>query len=210
MPECITCGTIVPQGTKYCPRCGAAQQPPERAVPSAGLPESKSPPPPPVWSTQSGAQSSGLEGQPVAPGQKGKRLSRGAKLAIVLAVFALVLIVLAVVFGVVFFANVIGEPADVANNYVRAVNAGDLDTAWSYLSTATQREETRSGFDSKLGDLKGAISRWNTSNINVDMTGSGRATIVMNLALRDGSSAAWDMTLVKQNGNWKIRAVSPR
>jgi len=128
----------------------------------------------------------------------------------VLAVFALVLIVLAVVFGVVFFANVIGEPADVANNYVRAVNAGDLDTAWSYLSTATQREETRSGFDSKLGDLKGAISRWNTSNINVDMTGSGRATIVMNLALRDGSSAAWDMTLVKQNGNWKIRAVSPR
>ena len=127
-----------------------------------------------------------------------------------LAVCALVLIVLAVVFGIVFFANVISAPADVANNYVKAVNAGELDTAWSYLSTATRKEETMSGFDSKLGDLKGAISKWNTSNINVDMTGSGRATIVMNLALRDGSSAAWDMTLVKHNGNWKIRAVSPR
>jgi hypothetical protein len=207
MPECVTCGTIVPEGTRYCPHCGTAQQPPERAVTSAGLLESKPPPlPPPVWSTQSAV----TEGQPIAHGRKGKGLSKGATLAIVLAVCALVLIVLAVVFGVVFFANVIGAPADVANNYVKAVNAGELDTAWSYLSTTTQKEETRSGFDSKLGDLKGAISKWNTSNINIDMTGSGRATIVMNLALRDGSTSAWDMTLVKQNSDWKIRAVSPR
>jgi len=96
----------------------------------------------------------------------------------------------------------------VANNYVKALNSGDLATAWTYISSATQKEETRSGFDSKVGALKGRLSKWNTSSVKVES--GGQATIVMDLTLTGGTKTTWDMYLVKENGEWKIAQVAPR
>jgi Domain of unknown function (DUF4878) len=143
---------------------------------------------------------------PVAVKKKG--LSRGAKIALILGASAIVLIIIAVVFGLIFFVGVIGAPADVANNYVKALNSGDLATAWTYISSATQKEETRSGFDSKVGALKGRLSKWNTSSVKVES--GGQATIVMDLTLTGGTKTTWDMYLVKENGEWKIAQVAPR
>lgn len=148
-----------------------------------------------------------MSGPPVKKG-----LSGGAKIAIGLGVCAVVLIILAIVFVVIFFANVIGAPADVSNNYVKALNTGAVATAWTYLTEETQRQETRSGFESKVGALKGQITKYNTGSINVNSQAGSPSTakVVMNLGLKDGSKATWDMYLVKENGEWKIQQVSPR
>jgi hypothetical protein len=144
---------------------------------------------------------------PPVPAKK-KGMSRGAKIALILGGCAIVLIIIAVVLAVVFFAGVITAPADAANNYVKALNSGDLSTAWTYISSATQKEETRSGFDSKVGALKGQIKTWNVSSVNVQS--GGQATIVMDLTLTDGTKITWDITLVKENDEWKIAQVAPR
>lgn len=165
-------------------------------------------PPQPPLGVPTGAPAGGMPAAPPPVAAKKKGLSKGAKIALILGVVAIALIIIAVVFGVIFFASVIGAPADVANNYVKALNSGDLATAWSYISSATQKEETRSGFDSKVGALEGQINKWNTSSVRVES--GGRATIVMDLTLKGGTKATWDMYLVKENGEWKIAQVAPR
>ncbi len=137
-----------------------------------------------------------------------KGLAKGAKIAIILAVSAIVLIILAVVLFVVFFANIITAPADVANNYVKAVNAGDLSTAWSYLTTSTQKQETRLGFKSKSVHSK-EISANGTPQASTLQTGDV-SKIVMSVTFTDGTKTTWDMTLIKVGGKWKIDQVSPR
>jgi ABC-type transport system involved in multi-copper enzyme maturation permease subunit len=135
-------------------------------------------------------------------------MAKGSKIALVLGIGVVALIILALVLIVIFFINVVSGPADVANNYVKALNNGDLSTAWSYLAAETQKEEGRSGFEDKVGGLRGEISKWSTGSINV-RTG-GLSTVVMNLTLKDGTKVTWDMSLTKENGKWKIRQVSPR
>lgn len=136
-----------------------------------------------------------------------KGLSKGAKLAIILGIVTVVLVVVAVVLLVVFVINVVSGPADAANNYVQALNEGDLSTAWSYLSASTQSDEGRSGFESKVGIFEGEISKWNTSSIEIN---NSNAQVVMKLSFKDGSDATWDIYLVKEDGEWKIGQVSPR
>ncbi len=142
---------------------------------------------------------------PAARPKKG--MSKGAKLAIWLGVLTVVLIVVAVVLLVVFVVNVVSGPADASNAYVKALNEGDMSTAWSYISTGTQNDEGRSGFESKVGIFEGEISTWNTGSIQID---NSTARVVMDLEFKDGSDATWDMYLVKEDGEWKIEQVSPR
>jgi hypothetical protein len=137
-----------------------------------------------------------------------KGIPRGAKIALILAVSAIVLIILAVALFVVLFANVITAPADVANNYVKAVNAGNISTAWSYLTTRTQNQEGRLGFQVKFSPLEGTIRKWFTTSVNVETGGVSK--IVMSITFTDGTKTTWDMTLNKVGGKWKIDQVSPR
>lgn len=133
-------------------------------------------------------------------------MSTGAKVAIGLGIGAVLLIILTVVLFVVFFMNVIGAPADVANNYFQALSKGDISTAWSYLTQETRNEETRAGFETKVKALDGKIEKWYTTSVDVN---NGSANIVMSVTLTDGSKVTWDMYLVKENGEWKVRRVSP-
>jgi predicted PurR-regulated permease PerM len=141
------------------------------------------------------------------PPPQRKKMGRGWKIALVLGLVIIVLIIVGIVFGALVFVKVISAPADVANNYVRAINEGDLSTAFSDLATQTRNKETRAGFDKKMGTFKGNIQKWFTSSININ---NGSATIVMDLSFADGSKATWDMDLVKENGKWKILNVTPR
>lgn len=135
-------------------------------------------------------------------------MPRGAKIAIILGVSAIVLMILAVVLIGVFFANVITAPADVANNYVKALNAGNMSTAWGYLTTRAQHAEGRLGFNVKRVLFEGNIRTWYSTSVNVETGGISK--IVMSITFTDGSKSTWDMTLKKEGGEWKIDLVSPR
>jgi len=161
--------------------------------------------PQPPQGAPPGAPAGGIPAAPPLVPAKKKGLSTGAKIALVLCACAVFLII---VLGVIFFVGAIGAPTKVANNYVKALNSGDLSTAWNYISSSTQKVNTRSGFDSKMRKLKNDISKWNTSNFKVQ-TG-GRTTIVMDLTHANGTKVTWDMYLVKENGEWKIARVIPR
>ena len=210
MPKCENCGGDVPEGTHFCPQCGT----PVSAVADAGAP---TPPPagvqpqaPPVASMPTPPGPPGVAAPPVAPAgpqpRQKKGMAKGAKIAIILAVSAIVLIILAVVLAVVFFANVISAPADVANDYVRALDAGELNTAWNHLSTGTQNKETRKGFEDKVASFKDKITRWNTTSININ---NDVAEIVMKITFIDDTKTNWNMTLIKEDGEWKIKQVAP-
>ena len=221
MPNCANCGADVPGDKNFCPQCGSPvnqagasgvpPQPPVGVPPQTppGVPPQPPagfvPPPPP-------GPPGGVIAPPMPPpgpqATPKKGMPRGAKIALILAVSAIVLIIVAVALFVVFFANVITAPADVANNYVKAVNVRDLSTAWSYLTTRTQNQEGRLGFDTKLSPLKGTIRKWFTTSVNVETGGVSK--IVMSLTFTDGTKTSWDMTLTKVGGKWKIDQVAPR
>jgi hypothetical protein len=126
----------------------------------------------------------------------------------VIAACVVVLIIAGIVVGAVVIVKVVSAPADVANNYVKAINEGNIPLAFSYVAASTRKDETLSGFKSKLSPLTGHITKYNTSSINVQS--GGTAQVVMSLSFDDGSKATWDMNLVDENGKWKILSVKPR
>jgi hypothetical protein len=143
----------------------------------------------------------------MAPAPRKKGMSRGLKIGLVIAASVIVLLIAGVVLGVVVFVNVITAPADVANNYVKAINDGDLTTAYGLLTTATQQGEGEAAFKAQMIKFKGTITKYNTSSINVYSGGTSK--VVMDMAFNDGSKADWTMNLLKESGKWKIQAVRP-
>jgi len=131
-------------------------------------------------------------------------MSRGGKIAIIVGISAVVLI--AAVIGVAIFLLVgaIKAPADVSNKYLQALNDGDLSTAWGYISKDTQKEETRSGFISDKESFKGEIDSYNTSGVEVS---NGNARVEMDIEFKDGKKATWEISLIKENGKWKINSI---
>ena len=208
MATCSKCGAELPEGTKYRPGCGqpvreVVGQAPPAPPGSVPPPIPGSPPPPPG---EPGTIPT--PGAPVTvPRTAKKGMSRGGKIAIIIGISAVVLI--AVVIGVAVFLVIgaISAPADVANNYMMALNDGDLSTAWGYISADTQKEETRSGFVSDKESFKGEIESYNTSGIQVS---NGNAEVTMDIDFEDGKEATWEISLVKENGEWKIDSVSDR
>jgi uncharacterized membrane protein YvbJ len=132
-------------------------------------------------------------------------MSRGAKIAVILSACAIALIILVVVVIAVFAVKTVTAPADTANHYIKALNTGDVSTAWSYLTTRTQNQETRQGFESKVASLKGSISNWDTSVVSVQ---DGEAKVIINVTGTDGSHHGWDILLIKQGGEWKVDRIS--
>jgi len=210
MGACEKCGAPIGAGDSFCTNCGA-----ETSSPPVGPPEGISTPPvKPVYPGQP-APPPGIPLPPGAgeqfimpPPPRRKGVPRGLKIGLVVGLVVVAVLIAGIVVGTVLLVNVVSAPADVANNYVRAVNNGNLATAYSYLAPELTSELSRAQFDKQLGPFKGKIRKWNTSEINVH-TG-GNANISMDISLIDGTSDTWDMRLVRVNGVWKIAAVSPR
>jgi hypothetical protein len=189
MRFCPSCGSQIPTDAGYCTNCGAAI--------SGGAP----PPPPGEGPLQVGA-SPPLR-PPPASGRKG--LSRGAKVAIIASSVVIVLVIVFVVLFAVILVGVLSKPADVANGYMEALKKGELDKAWAYLSDEARSEETRASFENKVSDLEGEIESYNTGEIKVS---NGRARVVMDISLKNAEKGSWDMLLVEDDGEWKIRGVT--
>jgi hypothetical protein len=223
MADCQNCGKELPPGVGFCPNCGANIE--GQAAPPPQQPTGTPPPPPPPGQQAAPPtqQRMGTPPPPPPPGQAGqqpyapmapppvsgkKGMSRGLKIGLIVAACVVALGIVAIVLGVVFVISVVTGPADTANNYTRALNNGEIALAYSYLSSATKASETLAGFREKEKDVKGAIKKYNTSNIEVRTGGTAR--VLMQLTLTDGSRVDWDMQLVKENDKWKVQAVAPR
>lgn len=232
MAACQNCGEELPQGVSFCPNCGkstseqaqAGQQvasasggapppPPGMTPPSSPTPPPQSPqasvgtPPPPGGMPPAGTMTA-MPPRPMKPAKKG--MSRGLKIGLIVALCLVVLIVAGIIVGVFAFVKVLSAPADVANNYVKAINDGNLDEAFSYLSAETKGTTGLAEFKEKLGPFEGNITKYNTSKIEVKSGSPSTADIAMNLAFSDGTKDVWDIGLVKENGVWKIQVVRPR
>lgn len=233
MPRCDNCGSEVAEGNSFCSSCGTPVStggpppPPPPGGPSPDQPPLRDPAPPEPQAPAAGAPVPGppeapqpmvgaggvpppppMQGQPGPGGKPAKKgMSKGAKIAIILSAVALLLIAAVTVLVVVLVVGVISGPADVANGYVEAINDGDFATAWGYLSEETRAEEGRSGFESKVSDFEGEIRTHSTSGITIK---NDRAEVVMNLKGNDGARGTWDMYLIKEGGEWRIRQVAPR
>lgn len=137
--------------------------------------------------------------------------SRGLKIALIITGVIVVLLGACAVTGVFIFWKYISAPADVANDYVKAVNEGNLDEAYEMLSRQAKANLSLSEFKSNNEPLQGKIEKWNTSQINVESTGDGSiARVQMDVSLTDGSKITWDMFLIKQDGVWKMDTLEPR
>ncbi len=126
-------------------------------------------------------------------------------MGIIIGACVILLVIAAIVVGIVMLVNVVTGPADAANKYVSAINDGNFNEAYSYLTDSTQGTLSLSDFKEKVGELEGKIEKYNTQSIS--MQGTTFAKVVMKLRYSDGSRASWDMTLVKQNDKWKIQAI---
>ena len=217
MGTCENCGAETGQDAEFCKNCGTpVGQPGSTPGAAVGQPAQAAPPAPPgqmppaspgMPPAPPGMQPPGVPPLPPYKPQK-KGMSRGVKIALIIAASIIVLLIIGLVIGVSVFGGVITAPADVANNYVKAINEGNMSQAYGYLATPTQKQTSESAFATKLKPLVGKITKYNTSSINVQS--GGTATVVMDLSFDDGSKATWDIGLVKQSGNYKILNVKPR
>lgn len=207
MGTCEKCGAATRPGAEFCTSCGAPITASEGQQAQGGA----LPPVPPGGQLQPGGPAAGIPPLPpyAAPAKKG--MSKGLKIFLVIAACVVLLIIVGIVVGAIFIVKVVSAPADVSNNYVKAINEGNLTLAYSYLAASTRKGETLSGFRSKLSPLSGHISKYNTSSASISAQ-TGRpstAQVVMNLSFDDGSKATWDMNLAQENGHWKILSVKP-
>jgi len=184
MAECSNCGNELSDRVSYCPGCGA-----------------------PVVQTQPDAAqlfSSPALSQVPSPVKTKKGLPTGAILAIIAGCATIIIIVALVVLLAVSVVDIFKKPADVANAYIKALSAGNLDTAWDYLSARTQAEKDRATFESDVRGLEGRIRKWNTRSIQLR---DHRAQIALDVELGSGEETTVYVYLVKENGEWRVRSA---
>lgn len=92
-------------------------------------------------------------------------------------------------------------------NYCKALEAGKLDEAASYLSKDARQVLERAGGKSLLAAAGGAFKQHkgiNAIKITKREIAGERATVVLVYKFNDGSSIGDYFPLVKEDGNWKI------
>jgi len=184
MAVCSNCGNELPDRVSYCPGCGAqvAQMQSDAA---------------PLFTSPALSQTP-------SPRKTKKGLPTGAIIAIIAGCATIIIVVALVVLLAVSVVDIFKKPADVANAYIKALSAGNLDTAWDYLSARTQAEKDRATFESDVRGLEGRIRKWNTRSIQLR---DHRAQIALDVELGSGEETTVYVYLVKENGEWRVRSA---
>lgn len=185
MAVCPDCGGELPDGASNCPGCGAL-------LAQTVLPASPQVTPPFLPST---------------PGVKktNKRLPTGAVIAIIAGCVTVVIIVVLVVLLSISFVDIFKKPVDVTNAYIKALSAGDLDTAWDYLSDRTRVEKGKADFESDVRGLEGRIETWKARGVQIR---DHRAQVTLDVEFKDGEETTLYVYLVKETGEWRVASAA--
>ena len=185
MAACSNCGGELLDGASNCPGCGApvAQ---EKAIAPPQVPLPASPP-------------------TTGPKKAKKGLPKGAIIAIIAGCVIIIIIVVLIVLLTISVVDVFKKPVDVANAYMKALNTGDLQAAWDYLSTRTQTEKGKATFESDVRGLGGRIKTWNTRSVQIRDHG---AQITLDVGFKNGEETTVYVYLVKETGEWRVSAAA--
>ncbi|MBK5092450.1 MAG: DUF4878 domain-containing protein [Actinobacteria bacterium] len=117
----------------------------------------------------------------------------------------MVIIVVLVVLLSISFVDIFKKPVDVTNAYIKALSAGNLDTAWDYLSDRTRAEKGKADFESDVRGLEGRIETWNASGVQIR---DHRAQVALDIGFRDGGETTLYVYLVKEAGEWRVSSAA--
>ena len=183
-------------------------------------------PSPPAWPSPVGQETSGLARRPLvlallgfmcipvlgpinglvlgfsAKAQIKKSEGRlgGGGMATAGIVLSIVAIVVAVVAGgLIYWAvKAIIEPIDRTNEFIAAVNAGDVDAAYDLLAPGTVTRSELAGF---VKEHKGSAGKYRAYSSSIE---GDRAKVTVTFTDRDGYEHDEEFRLRKIDGRWKI------
>jgi uncharacterized membrane protein len=203
---CVHCGAENPTDATFCQKCGKRLPTPDQdeatvsSIPSAfSTPYGNTPstpsdtvfaPPPPSHVPSSGekASSSGL---PAAQQPKRRRVY-------ILALVFIVLLVIAAVGAYVYLNR--STPDKTISTYYAALIQGDYQTAYDQLSTASQGKLTEPAFV-QFWQALGGVKAWSTTSLQEQ---GSTATAALTLTLGNGQTRPASISLINENGTWKI------
>ncbi len=208
---CVHCGAENPTDATFCQKCGkrlpttdqdeatvssipSAFSTPYGNTPYTNTPTTPSDPvfaPPPPSVVPSSSEIASASGLP--PAQQPKR-RRGFILALVV----IVLLVIAAVGAYVYLNR--STPDKTISTYYAALVRGDYQTAYDQLSTASQGKISESRF-AQIWQRLGGVKAW--SLITTQEHGS-IATSQLTITLGNGQTTPASISLVDENGTWKI------
>ncbi len=204
---CVHCGAENPTDATFCQKCGKrlpTTDQDELTVPSIhsalSTPKDNTPstssdtvfaPPPPLSHVPTTDEKASPSGLPSA--QKPKR-RRGFILSLII----LVLLVI-VAAGAYIYVNR-STPDKTITTYYAALVHGDYQTAYDQLSTAAKGNITEPAF-ARFWQIRGGVKAW--SLISTQEQGS-TANSKVTLTLGNGQTRPASISLIDENGTWKI------
>ncbi len=211
---CVHCGAENQTGATFCQKCGkqllttdqdeptvfshpSALSSPYGHTPYTTTPSTASdtvfapPPPPGVHSSGEIASSSGLP--PASPTQRPKR-RRGYFITL-----ALIVLLVLIAVGTYVYLNR-STPDKTLTTYYAALIHGDYQTAYDQLSTASQGKLTEPAFV-QFWQALGGVKAWSTTSLQEQ---GSTATAALTLTLGNGQTRPASITLIDENGEWKI------
>lgn len=145
----------------------------------------------------------------VIPGAAGVQPRRNRALPIVAAIVGAV-VVLGIIFGVIYFA-VRSTPTKTLTTFCNDIQSGNYQGAYDQFSAGVREATPESIFENSTKaaiTAGGGLRACTIANVSDDGSiGTGLMTWVPN---KNGSPAAFDTTLIDENGTWKIDSLKLR
>ena|SRR3990167_4643339 len=125
---------------------------------------------------------------------------------IVLIIVAVVLIAGAAI-GAWFFFKALSGPAEEAKKFLTTVNVGQLEQAYQSTAGIFQDETSFEDFQAFLDkyEIFKNLESFSVNEVNYDSSGLGKAS--GSIKGTDGSVVPITVTLVNENGRWKVATV---
>jgi hypothetical protein len=206
---CVHCGVENQTGATFCQKCGKLlpaidqDEPTVSTIPptisstygstpsTASDTEYASPSLPGAFSSGEKAYSPEL---PPAPSAQRPQRRRGYFIAL-----ALIVLLVLITVGTYVYLNR-STPEKTLTTYYGALIHGDYQTAYDQLSTASQGKLTEPAFV-QFWQALGGVKAWSTTSLQEQ---GSTATATLTLTLGNGQTRPASITLIDENGTWKI------
>jgi uncharacterized membrane protein YvbJ len=203
---CVHCGAENPTDATFCQKCGkrlpttdqdeatVSSIPSAFSTPYGNTPSTSSDPvfaPPPPSRVPSSGEKVSSSGLPPAQQPKRRRVY-------ILALVFLVLLVIAAAGAYVYLNR--STPDKTISTYYAALVHGDYQTAYDQLSTVSKGKITEPEFV-QFWQRFGGVKAW---SLNTAQEQGSTATAQLTLTLGNGQTRPASISLVDENGMWKI------